>query len=121
MNNENNNENNNDLEVEDLNATEEARLAVKNSLEKLLPIYNENFSLLNNYLEKNEKNFEQEQLVYGTDLLTEITERLSAIRKLNKVLMDFNDEVFNSDIDLCNDFITETDDFINDVKSFINN
>lgn len=100
-------------------APENIRLDTKNNLSQLLPSLNKYFDDLNTFLEEKEETFSEELKDLGAELLKEVSERINAINRLNKVLITPEEEVFISDIELCAEFIDDTKDFEERVKDFM--
>jgi ABC-type uncharacterized transport system substrate-binding protein len=116
----------NENNIEDINFDEEDdklalmpdRLSTMQYLKKSLPslnIYLENFSL---FLDSKEEIFTEELKKSGIEILKELSERINAIQRLNKVLETHQEEVFVSDIELCKEFIDDTTQFLKTIDNF---
>lgn len=110
-----NNESNFD---EDKFADMPSRLIVQKSLKNTLPKLNSHLDTFSNFLDEKEETFTDELKKFGTDLLQELSERINAIQRLNKVLENEKEEVFVSDIELCEEFIEDTDTFLVQIAKF---
>lgn len=112
-------------DIEDINFEDDEKLALMpdrlstmNSLKKTLPALNLSLEELSVFLDEKELVFSDKLKESGVELLQELSERINAIQRLNKVLETPAEEVFVSDIELCQEFVDETSLFLNKIDEF---
>lgn len=108
-----------DFKDNDSAASSEVRLNTKKTLMNCLPFLNSLFEQLSQFLEEKEETFTENLKEHGTNLLKEISERINAINRINKVLSTDEEEVFMSDIELCDEFIEDLEGFSVKIKKFL--